>query len=66
MKLFSFHLILMGLVLLAPEMRRLFAVLVLNRGTHASTLAPLARGDYLVELSSAVEGGRKLVALRIE
>jgi hypothetical protein len=43
-KLFSFHLILIGLVLLAPEMRRLFQVLVFNRGTHPSTLPPLARG----------------------
>lgn len=43
-KLFSFHLILIGLVLLAPEMRRLFGVLVLNRGAGPSTLPPLARG----------------------
>jgi len=37
-----------------------------HRAVVEFSLAPLARGDYLVELSSAVEGGRKLVALRIE
>ena len=43
-KLFSFHLIVMGLVLLAPEMRRLINVLVLNRAAGPSTMPPLARG----------------------
>jgi hypothetical protein len=43
-KLFSFHLIVIGLVLLAPEMRRLFTVLVLNRATGASTMPALVRG----------------------
>jgi hypothetical protein len=42
-KLFSFHLIVMGLVLLAPDMRRLTDMLVLNRATGPSTLPPLAR-----------------------
>jgi len=42
-KLFSFHLILIGLVLLAPEMRRLLHVLVLNRPAGPSTLTPLSR-----------------------
>ena len=42
-KLFSFHLILMGLVLLAPEMRRLTDLLVLNRATAPSAMPPLAR-----------------------
>src|SRR5215831_9255327 len=42
-KLFSFHLILMGLVLLAPEMRRLLNVLVLNRPAGPSSMPPLAR-----------------------
>jgi len=42
-KLFSFHLILIGLVLLAPEMRRLTNLLVLNRGAGLSTMVPLAR-----------------------
>lgn len=43
-KLFAFHLILIGLVLLAPEMRRLFSVLALNRGVGPSTMPLLARG----------------------
>jgi hypothetical protein len=42
-KLFSLHLIVIGLALLAPEMRRLLHVLVLNRPAGSSTLAPLAR-----------------------
>jgi hypothetical protein len=55
-KLFSFHLILIGLVLLAPEMRRLFTVLALNRGVGPSTMEPLARG---------VARGRVLTAAQI-
>jgi hypothetical protein len=43
-KLFSFHLILMALVLLAPESRRLVNVLVLNRAAAAASNPPLARG----------------------
>ncbi len=42
-KLFSFHLLLMALVLLAPEIKRVTAVLVLNRGTGPSTQPPLLR-----------------------
>jgi hypothetical protein len=40
-KLFSFHLILMALYLLAPEMKRLVNVLVLNRGAEPSAALPL-------------------------
>ena len=40
-KLFSFHLILMALFLLAPEARRLLNVLVLNRPAGISTIPPL-------------------------
>lgn len=43
-KLFSLHLILMSLVLLAPESRRLLNVLVLNRPALPSSQPPLARG----------------------
>ena len=43
-KLFSFHLILMALVLLAPDSRRLLNVLVLDRAAPASSKPPLARG----------------------
>jgi len=46
-KLFSFHLILMSLFLLAPDLKRLLNVLVLNRTASPSTLAPLARTPWL-------------------
>jgi uncharacterized membrane protein YphA (DoxX/SURF4 family) len=42
-KLFAFHLILMPLVLLAPEFSRLVNVLFLNRATGPSTQPPLFR-----------------------
>jgi hypothetical protein len=42
-KLFSFHLILMALVLLAPDASRLMNVLVLNRVAGPSTIPPLVR-----------------------
>ena len=40
-KLFSFHLILMSLFLLAPDFRRLLNVMVLNRPAGVSTIPPL-------------------------
>ncbi|HET7698250.1 MAG TPA: hypothetical protein VFK57_21220 [Vicinamibacterales bacterium] len=43
-KLFSFHLLLMSLALVAPEARRLIRVLVLNRTAEPSTQPPLFRG----------------------
>jgi hypothetical protein len=43
-KLFSFHLILMALVLLAPEARRLLNVLLLDRVALPSSQPPLVRG----------------------
>jgi hypothetical protein len=42
-KLFSFHLIVLSLVLLAPDARRLLNVLLLNRTAHPSTLIPPGR-----------------------
>ena len=42
-KLFSFHLVLMSIFLLAPEMRRLLNVLVFNRTAEPSTDRRLAR-----------------------
>ena len=39
-KLFSFHLIVLSLFLLAPDARRLLNVLLLNRAAEPSTLAP--------------------------
>jgi len=42
-KLFSFHLIVMSLFLLAPDMRRLLNVLVLNRTAEPSSVPPLGK-----------------------
>jgi uncharacterized membrane protein YphA (DoxX/SURF4 family) len=42
-KLFSFHLIVLSLFLLAPEARRLLNVLLLNRPAEPSTVVPLGR-----------------------
>ncbi|HET9372429.1 MAG TPA: hypothetical protein VFO19_19335 [Vicinamibacterales bacterium] len=46
-KLFSFHLILMSLFLLAPEARRLLNVIVLNRPAPPSSRPPLARRVWI-------------------
>lgn len=46
-KLFSFHLMLMSLVLLAPDMRRLFRVMVLRRAVDDAPEPPLARRAWL-------------------
>jgi uncharacterized membrane protein YphA (DoxX/SURF4 family) len=43
-KLFSFHLVLMCLVLLAPDRQRLANLFILNRPTPPSSEAPLLRG----------------------
>ena len=42
-KLFSFHLVLMSLVLLAPDLKRLLNFIVLNRPAGPSTEPPLVR-----------------------
>ena len=42
-KLFSFHLILMSLMLLAPDMRRLWRVMVLRKAVDAAPEPPLTR-----------------------
>jgi hypothetical protein len=42
-KLFSFHLIVLSLFLLAPDARRLLNVLLLNRTAEPSTLVPVGR-----------------------
>ena len=48
-KLFSFHLVLMSIFLLAPEMRRLLNVLVFNRTAEPSTQPPLGtRGQAIL------------------
>ena len=59
-KLFSFHLILMSLVLMAPEARRLASVIVFNRTALPSTQPPLfrRRGAVLIVLAiQLVYGG---------
>jgi hypothetical protein len=42
-KLFSFHLIVLSLFLLAPDARRLLNLLLLNRSAQPSTMIPLGR-----------------------
>lgn len=46
-KLFSLHLMILSLVLLAPDMRRLFRVMVLRRGVGDAPEPPLARRAWL-------------------
>ena len=54
-KLFSFHLILMSLVLLAPEASRLVNVLVLDRTAGPSTQPPLFRGRRAAGIALALQ-----------
>ena len=54
-KLFSFHIILMALFLLAPEARRLMRVLVLNRAAAPSTQPPLFRRPRARRIAIAVQ-----------
>jgi hypothetical protein len=54
-KLFSFHLILMSLYLLAPEARRLANVLVFNRTAEPSAQPPLFRGRRAARVALAVQ-----------
>jgi hypothetical protein len=62
-KLFSFHLILMSLVLIAPEARRLARVIVFNRTAQPSTQPPLfrRRAAALVVLAIQIGYGGYLV-----
>ena len=54
-KLFSFHLILMSLFLLAPEMRRLLSAVALNRAVGPSTRQPLFKGRRAMAIAVAVQ-----------
>jgi hypothetical protein len=54
-KLFAFHLILMCLVLLAPEAKRIMRVLVLNKTAEPSTQPPLFRGMRARRAAFAVQ-----------
>jgi hypothetical protein len=54
-KLFSFHLILMSLVLMAPEAARLAGVIVFNRAAQPSTQPPLFRRRTAVLVVLAIQ-----------
>ena len=54
-KLFSFHLIVMSLVLLAPEMRRLLRVIVMNKPADASKQPPLFQRRRLMHAALVVQ-----------
>lgn len=54
-KLFSFHLILMSLFLLAPDCRRLLNVLVLNRIAGPSTVPPLGRTRRAIRVGAIAQ-----------
>jgi hypothetical protein len=54
-KLFSFHLILMSLFLLAPDARRLMNVFVLNRAAGRSTVPPLGRTRKAWRIAAALQ-----------
>jgi len=54
-KLFSFQLILMSLFLLAPEMRRLASVIIMNRPTGPSPQRPLFRGRTATRVAVTVQ-----------
>jgi hypothetical protein len=56
-KLFSFHLIMMSLVLLAPDMKRLFNVVVLGRAVGKPSHPPLFRNRILRSLAIASQLG---------
>ena len=54
-KLFSFHLILLSLFLLAPDIRRLLNVMVFNRPALPSTEPPLGRRKWAIRLGIALQ-----------
>lgn len=56
-KLFSFHLILMSLLLIAPDARRIANVLIFNRVAEPSQQPPLFRRRWLVLIALALQLG---------
>ena len=54
-KLFSFHLLLMSLLILAPDIPRLFGLLVLNRPAPASTVPPIGRRRRVIQAAIAAQ-----------
>jgi hypothetical protein len=66
-KLFSFHLIVLSLFVLAPDARRLLNVLLLNRTAQPSTMIPLGRTIRArrIGLAAQVLFGVYLVAMNL-
>jgi hypothetical protein len=66
-KLFSFHLIVMSLVLLAPEARRLADAFVLDRAVGPSTREPLARSRRAMRwlVAAQVAFGAYVIAMHV-
>jgi hypothetical protein len=60
-KLFSFHLILLSLFILAPESRRLVNVVLLNRAAGPSTLLPIGRTPRARRIAVAAQAALGLV-----
>ncbi len=54
-KLFSFHLVLMSLFILAPDMPRLFRLFLLNRPAAASPVPPLGRRRRVIQAGIAIQ-----------
>ena len=54
-KLFSFHLMFMGVVLIVPDAKRLFGLLVLNRATEPASLQPPYTGKVTIWAHRAVK-----------
>jgi hypothetical protein len=54
-KLFSFHLVLMSLVILAPDIPRLFKLFVLNQPAPASPVPPLGRRRRAIQAGIALQ-----------
>ena len=54
-KLFSLHLILLSILILAPDVRRLLNVLVFNRRADPSTEPPLGRRRWAIRLGVAAQ-----------
>jgi len=54
-KLFSFHLLLMSLFLLAPDAKRLLNVVVLNRPAAVSVIPPLGRTTRAIRIGVALQ-----------
>jgi hypothetical protein len=54
-KLFSLHLVLMAIFILAPDLPRLFGLFVLNRPAPVSTVPPLGRRRRVIQAGIALQ-----------